>query len=212
MQTRGGGVASLGPPSLTANSTYGSLAINGMIAPKAAATSVQVRLASFAGDIKAVLSGGAISGTYDVATANGGIGHVGIVIDNTPTTATHGTLGSGNASVTIEHSYGNVALALSTKAPSVFAGISGGLLHDSAGPGGTAGGLTGGGASGQEQPQCTGEGDVGAPGHAGRDAGLPQSIWWMGPLANALAAAGESVDETRREAEEAAQPAAVTAA
>lgn len=61
-------------------------------------------------------------------TAPGGIGHVGIVIDNTPTHALHGSLGRGNASLLMQHGYGNLALALSTRAPSVFAGISGGLL------------------------------------------------------------------------------------
>ena len=72
--------------------------------------------------------------TPQVLTTPGGIGHVGIVVDNTPTTRRNGTLGAegGHASVTIRHAYGNVALALSTKAPNVFAGISGGLVPSAA--------------------------------------------------------------------------------
>lgn len=217
--SKNGSMPSLGPPSLTAHSTYGALAINGMIAPKAAAATVQVKLSSFAGDIKAVFSGGAISGSYDVTTAPGGIGHVGIVIDNTPTRATQGTLGSGNATVTIDHAYGNLALALSTKAPSVFAGISSGLLKQ--GPaGGGPGGRAGSGAMLEdEQPHCAGGGDSGGAlgdgeSHADADAamGLQQPIWWMGPLAHALAAAGEAVDEARQAAEDEAAGAAMAMA
>jgi hypothetical protein len=57
--------------------------------------------------------------------AAGGIGHVGVVIDDTPTTQRHGVLGdgTGNASVTISNAYGNVALALSTRAANVLAAL-----------------------------------------------------------------------------------------
>ena len=48
---------------------------------------------------------------------------MGIVIDDAPTLQRAGRLGSGNASVLLEHSYGSLALSLSSKPPSAFAGV-----------------------------------------------------------------------------------------
>ena len=131
-----------------------------------------------------------------VVTASPGIGHVGIVVDNQPTRAPHGIVGDGNASVTIRHAYGNVALALSAKAPSVFAGISGGGLNPSHH---TRGALRGDAINGD------GSGDLRCPGGTSRpsavtavtegsgrsailevDAQLPETLEWMRPLASAL--------------------------
>ena len=159
-------------------------------------------LASVGGDIKAVFSGGAFSGRYTVDTAHDGIGHVGIVVDNTPTNEATGTLGKpeGNASVAITHADGNVALALSTKAPSVFAGISGGLIHSSASEG-----------EPPSPPTCAkavadGVGEDGAADGAmvsasglAEDAALPTPLEWMRPLAAALAALSDDVDVARAE-------------
>ena len=188
---RNGTVSSLGPPSLDANSSFGNLAINGILAQRAAASSMQVRLSSFAGNIKAVFSGGAISGAYDVVTAPGGFGHVGIVVDNAPTHDVHGILGAGNASVTIDHAYGNVALALSSKAPSAFAGISGGLIHVSAQEYGSYG------RSGQ--PQCGTEFREQAIDDADGTNHARPHYPWLGALSDVLEAVRDSVDEARRD-------------
>ena len=102
------------------------MTLNGIIAESHAAKEANVTLASYAGDIKAIFSGGSFYGEYEVINGHG-IGHEGIVVDNTPTTARSGTVGDGNATLRVYHTDGNVALALSTKAPSVFAGITGGL-------------------------------------------------------------------------------------
>ena len=48
---------------------------------------------------------------------------MGIVIDDAPTLQRAGRLGSGNASVLVEHSYGSLALSVSSKPPSAFAGV-----------------------------------------------------------------------------------------
>ena len=75
-----------------------------------------------------VCPGGALDGVYEVVTAAGGIGHVGIVIDNEITRTASGHVGAeGNASVYLYHDYGDVSLAMSTKAPSVFSAITGSL-------------------------------------------------------------------------------------
>ena len=79
------------------------------------------RARRYAGDVKGLFDNGAINGTYAARTEPGGIGHVGIVIDDAPTGATEGTLGTGNASVVATHSYGHLSLSLSSKAPSAFA-------------------------------------------------------------------------------------------
>ena len=127
------------PPRLEATSTLGGVTLLGLIALQPAeAAAVQCRLASVGGDVKATFSGGAINGSYAVSQEQPAIGRVGIVIDDAPTAQRAGRLGSGNASVQVEHSYGSLALSLSSKAPSAFAGVL-------AGSGGAAAALVGGG-------------------------------------------------------------------
>ena len=87
------------------------------------AAAVQCRLKSVGGDVRATFSGGAINGSYRVRADEPGIGTVGIVIDDAPALAREGRLGTGNASVHVEHNYGNLALAMSSKAPSAFADL-----------------------------------------------------------------------------------------
>jgi len=127
------------PPRLEATSTLGGVTLLGLIAlqPEEAAA-VQCRLASVGGDVKAIFSGGAINGSYAVTQEQPATGQVGIVIDDAPSAQRAGRLGSGNASVLVEHSYGSLALSLSSKAPSAFAGVL-------AGSGGGAAALGGGG-------------------------------------------------------------------
>ena len=179
-----GTVAQPTAPGLWANSTYGNVALNGMIATKGVAGNLIVDLASMAGDVKAVFSGGAFSGHYDVITAPDGIGHVGIVVDSTPTSERSGSINDGMSNVTISHDYGNVALALSTKAPSVFAGISSGLDPK------TAASLV----DPIADTHCAADGGAIADAAAVRppgvviadDALLPPSLEWMRPLAGVL--------------------------
>ena len=183
------------PPRLTANSTYGAVAMNGLIAQKTTASSLVVDLASKGGDIKAIFSGGALEGSYDVSTSPGGIGHVGIVVDNTPTRSPTGMLGKGNASVTITHMDGNVALALSTKAPSVFAGISNGHGHGILPMEGVA----------QDGGQCAAEAaadDVSGSGEVISDgAALPEALEWMRPYAGVFQAMSDGVAQAQAEVE-----------
>ena len=40
-----------------------------------------------------------------------------------PTSAWQGRIGAGNASVHLRHNYGNLALSLSSNAPSAFSGV-----------------------------------------------------------------------------------------
>ena len=127
-----------------------------------------------------------------MVTTAPGIGHVGIVIDDAPTAAATGAVGAGNASVRIQHAYGNVALALSTKAPSAFASIAGGLLP-SHGPHAAAGAALAAGAGAAGAAQCDGaQHGAAAAGMDGdemvaADAALPAMLEWMRPLAAAVA-------------------------
>ena len=126
-----GSVVPPATPTLYANSTYGNVALNGLIASGAAASTLQATLASYGGDVKAIFSGGAINGSYAVHRAHGGIGHEGVVIDNVMSEERSGTLGGkdgfvGNASVYAWHSYGHLSLSFATKAPSIFSAITGG--------------------------------------------------------------------------------------
>ena len=77
------------------------------------------------GNVKALFSGGAINGSYDVLTPPTAIGSVGIVIDDAPVAARSGTLGSGGARVFVTNDFGSLALSLSTTAPSIFSSIDG---------------------------------------------------------------------------------------
>ena len=112
------------PPRLEATSTLGGVTLLGLSALQPAeADAVQCRLASVGGDVKASFGRGAINGSYAVTQEQPAIGRVGIVIDDAPTAQRAGRLGSGNASVLVEHGYGSLALSLSSKAPSAFAAL-----------------------------------------------------------------------------------------
>ena len=129
-------------------------------------------------------TGGALNGTYSVSSEAGGIGHASIVIDNKPSQDVSGRLGTGNASVTLEHSYGDLALALSTKAPSIFAGITT--------PFGSAGGLGSSVASGvgRSRPLGMEEGDAchsPTGGQAVAAIEWPAGFEWMAPSGPLLA-------------------------
>jgi len=118
-------------PVVRMTSTYGDVALNGLIATSAG-SKFNISLESMAGVVKGLFTGGALDGHYEVVTAPGGIGHVGIVIDNQVTSTTAGHVGKeGNASVFLKHNYGDLSLAMSTKAPSVFDGITGSLTSTS---------------------------------------------------------------------------------
>ena len=102
-----------------------------------------------AGDVKALFTGGALDGNYEVRTEPGGIGHTGIVIDNQVTKKKSGHVGgAGNASVYLYHDYGELSLSMSTNAPSVFDGITGSLTSG----GGSS--LFGAGAPATEPDAC----------------------------------------------------------
>ena len=174
--SRNGSVGTAGPPTLVAYSDFGAVALNGLISGAQAAAEVHVDLGSSTGDVKAVFSGGALNGSYEVVTESGGIGHTGIVIDNEMSTASSGTIGTGNASVRLFHSYGDVALALSTKAPSVFEGITGRTAvrarrrHREGDP-----------------RECS-EPSTADDGQDGQDVELPAAFAWMHPSAPELGA------------------------
>jgi len=176
--SRNGSMGSASVPSLNATSTYGAVSMNGMIAEKATSHSFHVSLSSMAGDVKGLFTGGALNGTYHVSTAEGGIGHVGIVIDDTPTNKRKGRLGKGGASVRIQNYYGNVALSLSTKAPSIFDAITGGLTsgHPSAS-------LS---ATGNGRGMCVGDGR--------RSEDLPAEWTWLDPKASISWSSGAHTD------------------
>ena len=121
-------------------------------------------------------------------------------MDNTPTNQAAGTLGKpeGNASVAITHADGNVALALSTKAPSVFAGISGGLIHSSASEGEVSSAPTcAKAAAAEEEEDGAADGAMVSASGLAADAALPAPLEWMRPLAAALAALSDDVDVAR---------------
>ena len=90
-----------------------------------AKSSLQCNISSHAGNVKALFSGGAINGSYDVLTPPTAIGSVGIVIDDAPVAARSGTLGTGGARVFVTNDFGSLALSLSTTAPSIFSSIDG---------------------------------------------------------------------------------------
>ena len=102
-----------------------------------------------------------------------------IVIDNNPSVELSGRLGLGNASVTVHHSYGNLALALTTTAPSIFAGITTQL--------GSAGPLDGSGSrrvlGGREDDACLNPGD----GESEVTMQWPAGFEWMDPTSPFLA-------------------------
>ena len=113
-------------PTLTLHSTYGDVTLDGVIAmADEAKSSLQCNISSHAGNVKALFSGGAINGSYDVLTPPTAIGSVGIVIDDAPVAARSGTLGSGGARVFVTNDFGSLALSLSTTAPSIFSSIDG---------------------------------------------------------------------------------------
>ena len=120
---------------------------------------------------------------------------MGIVVDNPPTRSPTGMLGKGNASVTITHMDGNVALALSTKAPSVFAGISNGHGHGILPMEGVA----------QDGGQCAAEAaadDVSGSGEVISDgAALPEALEWMRPYAGVFQAMSDGVAQAQAEVE-----------
>jgi hypothetical protein len=114
-----GGVLNNAPPSVEVESFYANVNLDGVIASKNAKDTMQVRLSSYAGDIKASF-GSALNGTYDVSAPVEAIGSVGIAIDSGPVDKLRGRVGSGNATLDVSHSYGHVALSMDTKPPSVF--------------------------------------------------------------------------------------------
>ena len=127
------GYARAAPPSLVASSVLGGVTLLGLVSLQPAeAAAVQCHLSSVGGDVKATFSGGAINGSYAVVKDEPGIGHAGVVVDDAPTAALTGRLGTGNASVVVVHNYGNLALSLSSKAPSAFADVLGGAAASGA--------------------------------------------------------------------------------
>ena len=75
-------------PTLTLHSTYGDVTLDGVIAmADEAKSSLRCSISSHAGNVKALFSGGAINGSYDVLTPPTAIGSVGIVIDDAPVAA-----------------------------------------------------------------------------------------------------------------------------
>ena len=84
-------------PTLTLHSTYGDVTLDGVIAmADEAKSSLQCNISSHAGNVKALFSGGAINGSYDVLTPPTAIGSVGIVTTSVRRRAL-GTLGTGRA-------------------------------------------------------------------------------------------------------------------
>ena len=73
-----GTIGSIGPPTLSCNTTYGNIELNQVIAEASAASNYHVVLRSFGGNVKALFTGGGLRGSYAVVTEPGGIGHVGI--------------------------------------------------------------------------------------------------------------------------------------
>ena len=142
-------------PSINMSSTYGAVTLNGLIASGAGVT-YNVSLSSMAGDVKGLFNGGALDGEYQVETAEGGIGHVGVCINNEITHAAAGHVGQeGNASVYIYHNYGDVSLFMSSSSPSVFDGITGSF--QASGSGSLFGATAPGPASAEgipEEPGC----------------------------------------------------------
>ena len=131
-------------------STYGDVQLNGLISTSLTpGAQYNISLQSMAGDVKALFTGGALDGNYEVRTEPGGIGHTGIVIDNQVTKKKSGHVGgAGNASVYLYHDYGELSLSMSTNAPSVFDGITGSLTSG----GGSS--LFGAGAPATEPDAC----------------------------------------------------------